>query len=165
MITQVLDKEKYKATILYLLNSLGEIKGKKKSYKLLYFLDFDFFEAYGKSFLGETYKSLPMGPAPVYFDAVINEMKEEGMIEIKKTRISPSHENDTVVFLPKTKSKYNFSEEEKKMLDRIVRKYGASTGADLEKLSHGEAPYNSVELFQIIPYEYSMYRDTPDLMS
>ena len=165
MVTQVLDKEKYKATILYLLNALGEIKGKKKSYKLLYFLDFDFFEAYDKSFLGETYKSLPMGPAPVYFDAVINEMKEEGLVEVRKTRISPTHENDTVVFAPTTKSNYSFTKEEKRMLDRIVRKYGASTGTDLEKLSHSEAPYNSVELFQIIPYEYAVYRDTPDLMS
>lgn len=165
MITQVIDKEKYKATILYLLNAIGEIKGKKKSYKLLYFLDFDFFEAYDKSFLGETYKSLPMGPAPVYFDAVINEMKAEGMIDIKKTRLSLSHENDTVVFVPKTKSKYVFTVEERKMLDRIVRKYGSSTGTDLEKLSHGEAPYNSVELFQIIPYEYAMYRDTQDLVT
>ena len=165
MVTQVLDKEKYKATILYLLNAIGEIKGKKKSYKLLYFLDFDFFEAYDKSFLGETYKSLPMGPAPVYFDAVINEMQSEGMVDIKRSRMSLAHENDTVVFTPKAKSNYNFTKEEKKMLDRIVRKYGDSTGTDLEKLSHSEAPYNSVELFQIIPYEYAIYRDTPDLIS
>ena len=128
-------------------------------------MDFDFFEAYDKSFLGETYKSLPMGPAPVYFDAVINEMKEEGMVEIRKARMSPKHENDTVVFVPKIKSKYDFTRQEKQMLDRIVRKYGASTGTDLEKLSHSEAPYNSVELFQIIPYEYATYRNTPDLMS
>jgi len=158
-----LDKEKYKAALLYITNSLKEIEGKKKAYKLFYFLDFDFYEAYGKPFTGDTYKALDMGPAPIYFDSIAQELIDEGKIEIKKVRRSPVHENDTIIYKPLKETNYNFSEEEKKMLDRIIDLYGDQTGGNLEKLSHAEAPYNAVDLYQIIPYEYSIYRDTPNL--
>lgn len=46
-----------------------------------------------------------------------------------------------------------FDEEEKKMLDRIVVKYGHLNGKQLEELSHAEAPYIGTELRKEIPYE------------
>ncbi len=60
----ILDKGKYKAAFLYMLQVLGMIEGKKKACKLFYFLDFDYYEAYETSFTGETYVSYPMGPFP-----------------------------------------------------------------------------------------------------
>jgi len=164
MISNILNKEKYKAAIIYIANSLKEIEGKKKAYKLFYFLDFDFYEAYGKPFTGDTYKALEMGPAPIYFTGIIDELIQEGKIRIAKVRKLPTHENDTVVYKPLTNTNYKFSSEEKKMLDRIINLYGNQTGANLEKLSHSEAPYNAVKPYQIIPYEYSIYRDTPNLI-
>lgn len=163
MVNYTLDKEKYKDAFLYIVNSIGEVDGMKKAYKLLYFLDFDFYEAYEKPFTGEVYKALQMGPAPMYFSGIIDELIKEGKVKINKVRMSPVHDNDTVVYKPLTKPKYKFSTNEKKMLDRIVKLYGNSTGKDLEVLSHSEAPYNAVDLYQIIPYEYSFYRDTPNL--
>jgi len=158
-----LNKEKYKAAFLYISNVLGKIEGKKKAYKLFYFLDFDFYEAYEKPFTGDVYKALPMGPAPLYFDGIVQELLEEKKIKIKNIKQSISHENSTVVFEPLGNTDYSFSPEEKKMLDRIINLYGNQTGKNLEVLSHAEAPYNAVSLFQIIPYEYSIYRDTPNL--
>ena len=61
MIQQTLDKEKYKAALLYMANKMGRIDGMKKAYKLFYYLDFDFYEAYNKSFTGEIYKKLQSG--------------------------------------------------------------------------------------------------------
>lgn len=159
-----LDKNKYKAAILYMANSLGQIEGMKKAYKLLYFLDFDFYEAYEKPFTGEVYKALDMGPAPIYFTGIMGELVSEGKIKIEKVRKSPTHENDTIIYKPLEETDYGFSEEEKKMLDRVIKLYGSQTGKNLEKLSHSEAPYNAVGLYQIIPYEYSLYRDTPNLI-
>ena len=58
-----LQKKKYQQVILYLCKKLGgEIQGKKKLAKLLYFADFDFFEKNQKPITGDTYKALPMGP-------------------------------------------------------------------------------------------------------
>lgn len=163
MVKYTLNKDKYKEAFLYIANLIGKIDGMKKAYKLLYFLDFDYYEAYEKPFTGETYKALKMGPAPMYFSGIIEEMREEDKIKISKFRMSYRHNNDTIVYKPMVKSTYKFSVREKKMLDRIIRLYGKSTGKDLETLSHSEAPYNAVALYQVIPYEYSFYRDTPNL--
>jgi uncharacterized phage-associated protein len=163
MPTMVLNKEKYKAAFLYMLQALGKIEGKKKACKLFYFLDFDYFEAYETSFTGETYISYPMGPFPQYFEPIVEEMEEEGLIQISSKRKSPLHENETVIYSPITNTDYHFTEEEYKMLNRVAKKYGALTGKDLQDLSHSQAPYNAVDLNEIIPYEFSFYRDTPDL--
>jgi len=165
MITYTLDKVKYKAALLYVANALGKIEGMKKAYKLFYFLDFDFFEAYDRPFTGETYKSLQMGPVPIYFTSIVKELINEKSIRIEKKKISPAYENDATIYVPVKHSSYKFSKEEKHMLDRIIKQYGGMTGKDLEKLSHTEVPYNAVEVGEIIPYEYSIYRDTPNLTS
>jgi uncharacterized phage-associated protein len=159
----ILDKEKYKAAFLYISNRLGKVEGKKRAYKIFYYLDFDFYEAYEKPFTGDTYTKLPMGPAPLYMDSIIEELATEGKIEIKKAKLLPLYENDMIIYTPKVEEKYSFSREEKNMLDRIIDKYGKMTGKDLEKLSHAEAPFNSVDYYQVIPYEYSIYRDTQGL--
>lgn len=159
----ILDKEKYKAALLYIANALGKIEGKKKAYKLFYYLDFDFYEAYEKSFTGDIYRALPMGPVPVYFDGVVGELVEEGKLSIKKSRMLPSHDNDTIIFEPKSTTRHRFTPEEKRMLDRVIKLYSRQTGKSLELQSHSEAPYNAVAQFQVIPYEYSVYRDTPNL--
>lgn len=164
MVTNALDKDKYKAAFLYISNALGKVEGKKKAYKLFYYLDFDFYEAYEKSFTGDIYKALPMGPVPVYFDAIVEELINEGKIAVKKTRMSPMYDNDTIIFEPKKNPSYSFTNEEKKMLDRIIKLYGQQTGKSLELLSHSEAPYNAVNPYQVIPYEYSIYRDTQGLV-
>jgi len=163
MLKYTLDKEKYKATFLYISNSLGKIEGMKKAYKLFYFLDFDFYEAYEKPFTGDIYKSLQMGPAPVYFSGIVDELINEKRIKVERARMLPLHDNDTVIYKPLAKTDYKFSNKEKKMLDRIIKLYGNQSGKALELLSHSEAPYNAVDLYQVIPYEYSFYRDTPNL--
>lgn len=159
----MLDVEKYTAAFIYLLSSMGKIEGKKKAYKLMYFLDFDFFEAYEKPFMGETYKALPMGPAPCYFDVLASNLHEEKTIDIKAEKKALTHDNDTIIYIPKKSKEYAFSKEEKKMMDRIVRVYGNQTGKQLEDLSHSQAPYKAVDIGDVIPYEYSFYRETADL--
>ncbi len=159
-----LNKDKYKAAFLYIANSLGQIEGMKKAYKLFYYLDFDFYEAYEKPFTGDIYKALEMGPVPIYFSGIVEELVDEGRVKITKVRKSPTHDHATVIYKPLAESDYRFTSEEKKMLDRIIKLYGNLTGTNLEKLSHSEAPYNAVNIYQIIPYEYSIYRDTQNLI-
>lgn len=158
-----LDKDKYKSAFLYIANALGQIDGMKKAYKLFYYLDFDFYEAYEKPFTGDIYKALEMGPVPIYFSGIIKELVMEGKVQIKSVKTNPSHDHETVIYKPLAKPEYEFTKEEKAMLDRIIKLYGNQTGKTLENLTHAEAPFNAVEIHQIIPYEYSFYRDTQDL--
>lgn len=160
MAMMILDKDKYKSAFLYMLQQLDKIEGKKKACKLFYFLDFDYYEAYETSFTGETYIAYPMGPVPQYFEAIVKEMEEEGLIQMGYEKRSPTHENETVIYSPLQVADYRFTQEERHMLDRVVRKYGALTGKDLQELSHAQAPYNAVDLNEVIPYEFSFYRDS-----
>src|SRR5262249_15510228 len=112
----------------------------------------------------ETYISYPMGPVPQYFEPLVKEMEREGIIQVQYKKMSPTHENETVIYSPVKSIDYSFTQEERKMLDRIIKKYGTLTGKDLQDLSHAQAPYNAVDLNEVIPYEFSFYRDTPDLV-
>ncbi len=75
-------------------------------------------------------------------------MEEEGIIRVGYEKKSPAHENETVIYRPVKAPDYPFTKKERNMLDRVVKKYGALTGKDLQDLSHAQAPYNAVDLSQ-----------------
>ena len=156
-----LHKKKYQQAILYFCWKLGkEIRGKKKMAKLLYYLDFDYYEKYQEYFTGETYKKLPMGPFPISLENVIVSMEQKKQLVVKKVDEWDGY-NPTEVY--KTLEKPNvsaFSVQEKKMLDRVIKKYGHLNGKQLENLTHSEAPYIGAEDKKEIPYELSFYRGT-----
>ena len=53
-----------------------------------------------------------------------------------------------------------FDEDDKRILERVIRHYGASSGRDLELRSHGEAPWRAVGERESIPFELAFYRET-----
>jgi len=157
-----LNEKKYRNAILYLTSKVGKgsVWGKKKMYKLLYFLDFDAFEKYEKPITGDIYHKLPMGPAPSYFDPIASDLKREGLLSIKKRKTGPGY-RDTVVYKALIKPDLKvFNENEFKILKRIVRKYGEKTGRELERLTHKEAPYLAVGKGEEMPLELAHYRGT-----
>jgi len=153
--------KKYKETILYLCDKLGgEIRGKKKLAKLLYYVDFDHFEKNHKPLIGETYRALPVGPFPETMTKIVNSLIKEKKLQFKK-------EKEKENFLPteiykcvaKPESKI-FSKQEKEILDRVVKLYGQLSGKQLEDLTHAEAPYLATEPKKEIAYELAYYRGT-----
>lgn len=156
-----LRSEKYKQAILYLCYKLGkEIRGKKKLAKLLYFVDFDFFEKYEKPITGELYKSLPMGPFPTNIEAILKSLEKEKRIVVKNENTGNGY-NPTEVYISKDKADIKvFRESEIKILNRVVLKYGHLTGKQLEDLTHSEAPYIGTIPGKEIAYELSFYRGT-----
>lgn len=156
-----LHKKKYQQAILYFGCKLGkEIRGKKKLAKLLYYLDFDYYEKYQKYFTGETYRKLPMGPFPISLEAITTDMvKKQQLIMSKIDEWNGYNPTEVYKILEKPDISV-FSLDEKKMLDRIIKKYGCLNGKDLENLTHSEAPYIGAEDKKAIPYELSFYRGT-----
>lgn len=159
---KLLNESKYKNIILYLASNIGKgtIIGKKKLYKLLYFLDFDFFEKYDRAFTGDVYHKLPMGPAPSYLDAIIEHMKKDGLIRIEKQKNSLGYEDSVVYKTLQNPDVSIFNKEELEMLKRVIRLYGGKSGTELERLTHKEAPYLAVEEGEEIPLELAHYRGT-----
>lgn len=155
-----ISEKKYQGVILYLVHKMGgEIKGKKKLAKLLYFVDFDFFEKFQKSITGDSYKALPMGPFPATMEKVITDMANKKKIIIKLERERTDY-NPTEIYRAKEKPETIFSKDEQKILDRVVLKYGHLTGKQLEDLAHAEAPYIGTAPNQEIAYELAFYRGT-----
>lgn len=157
----VVNRKKYQNAVLYLCRKLkGEIRGKKKLAKLLYFADFDLYEKTQKSITGDVYRAFPMGPVPAALEEITAEMTKRKMLIVEQVKEREGY-NATEVYKcliePNTSV---FNDEEKKMLDRIVVKYGHLTGKQLEELSHAEAPYAGTELRKEIPYELAFYRGT-----
>lgn len=156
-----LHRKKYQNAVLYLCWKLnGEVRGKKKLAKLLYFADFDLYEKSLKSITGDSYYALPMGPVPSTLEEMTIEMAKKRMLKVEQVEELEGY-NPTEVYRCITKPNLSvFTEEEKKMLDRIVVKYGHLNGKQLEELSHAEAPYIGTELRKKIPYELAFYRGT-----
>src|SRR3989344_3172179 len=101
-----------------------------------------------------------MGPVPSGLEEITKEMVKSKILGIKQVEEREGY-NATEVYNCLTKpALYVFDEEEKKMLDRIVVKYGHLNGKQLEELSHAEAPYIGTELRKEIPYELAFYRGT-----
>ncbi len=156
-----LNAKKYENAILYLCQKLnGEIRGKKKLAKLLYFADFDFYEKYQRSITGATYRALPMGPFPEALEEITSRLSHEHALNIESVENGGAF-NPTEVYRAKSMPDISaLTEEERLMLDRIALKYGQLNGKQLEELSHSEAPYVGTELREEIPYELAYYRET-----
>lgn len=155
-----ISEKKYQEIILYLAEKLGgEIRGKKKLAKLLYFVDFDFFEKFQNSLTGDVYKALPMGPFPITMEKVLADMENEKMISIKLKKERTDYK-PTEIYIKRAKTKNVFSKDEQKILDRVILKYGHLTGKQLEDLTHAEAPYIGTAPNQEIAYELAFYRGT-----
>lgn len=156
-----INTKKYKNTVLYLCQKLnGEIRGKKKLAKLLYFADFDFYEKYAKSITGDTYFALPMGPFPTRLEEMTAQLSKADVLEIRSEENGGTF-HPTEVYRAKAEPDISaLTEEERSMLDRVVMKYGQLNGKQLEELSHAEAPYIGTELSEEIPYELAYYRET-----
>lgn len=156
-----LHRKKYQNAVLYLCRKLkGEVRGKKKLAKLLYFADFDLYEKIQKSITGDIYRALPMGPVPSALEEITVEMKKKKILGIEQVKERGGY-NATEIYKCLIDPDISvFDEEEKKMLNRIIVKYGHLTGKQLEELSHAEAPYIGTELKKEIPYELTFYRGT-----
>lgn len=153
--------KKYKQAILYLCSKLGkEIRGKKKLAKLLYFVDFDFFEKYQKHFTGDKYKALPMGPFPISLEKITKEMAKDKILKIQSVEERKGYTPTEVYTCTKDPDVSIFTPEEIKMLDRIAVRYGHLNGKQLEDLTHAEAPFVGTEPKKEIQYELAFYRGT-----
>ncbi len=152
--------QKYESAILYLAQKLGgEIHGKKKLAKLLYFVDFDFFEKNNQPITGDNYKALPMGPFPEHMPEIIQQLSKGNKIRVEFVREHP--DNVTEVYkLIGDNLKFDFNFEETKILDRVIQKYGHLNGKELETLTHAEAPYIGTKSGETIAYELAYYRGT-----
>jgi transcriptional regulator with XRE-family HTH domain len=74
---------KFREVLLYVLGKVGSLPnvGETVIYKLLYFVDFDYYEKYEEQLIGATYIRNKFGPTPVEFGKVVERMERSGELE------------------------------------------------------------------------------------
>src|SRR3989344_3662845 len=77
--------QKFKEVLLYILNKVGakENIGEAVIYKLLYFIDFDFYEKYEEQLVGATYIKNKYGPTPVEFKKIVEKLMGRDIMQVK----------------------------------------------------------------------------------
>ena len=160
-----INKEKYKAVILFLANKIQNCTlGKVKLMKLLYYADFDFFEKTDKSITNDVYVRLPLGPVPQNAEEIIDEMVSDGLIKIERQRMSVGM-NDRLLIIPlKGMNLALLSKEEIEMLENVSQKWEKFSGNEMRDASHGEAPWIATKPNCIIDYNLAYYRNKYDRM-
>ena len=153
--------DKFREVLLYILAKIGARPnvGQTVLYKLLYFIDFDFYEKYEEQLIGAVYIKNRYGPTPTHFKKLVDEMEEEGSLESVSSKY---FKYDQTKYLPRrTPDLSLLSARELQMIDEVTDRLGSMTAARLSEHSHGDTPWLGAEDGKEISYEMVFYR-TPE---
>ncbi|MBF0387234.1 MAG: DUF4065 domain-containing protein [Candidatus Omnitrophica bacterium] len=152
---------KFKEVLLYILNKVGSRPnvGETVLYKLLYFIDFDFYEKYEEQLIGATYLRLPHGPAPVEFAEIVKDM--EANKELEKIN-SKFFQYPQKKYLPlREPDLQRLSAREADFIDEVLARLSHMKAVEISDYSHRDVPWMTTEDGEIIDYESVFYRTPP----
>ena len=151
--------EKLREVLLYVLNKVGAKPnvGETVLYKLLYFIDMDYYEKHGRSITGLTYIHNTFGPSPVKdFRAVVDDMREHDELDIVETKF---FNNKQKKYLPQiTPDLHQLSATEIKHIDTELARLSDKNATELSDLSHKDTPWIATPDGKPIDYQLAMYR-------
>ncbi len=153
--------QKFREVLLYILNKVGAKSnvGETVLFKLLYFIDFDFYEKYEEQLIGATYKKSTYGPTPIEFESIVNEMIADKEIEKVK---SEYFQREQKKYLPLRDTCLDLlSAKELKLIDGVLNRLADKNAAQISEYSHGDIPWKVTEYMEVIDYETVFYR-TPE---
>lgn len=153
--------EKLREVLLYVLNKVGAKPnvGETVLYKLLYFIDFDYYEKTGKSITGLTYIRNHFGPTPAKtFTSVVKAMEKAGVLEVVETKyFNHTQKKYLPVITPRLD---NISGDEVGHIDDVLARLSNKTANELTDYSHRDMPWLATKHGQKIDYQFAMYRTT-----
>ncbi len=154
--------EKFKEILLYILKKVGGKPnvGMTVIYKLLYFIDFDYYEKYEQQLMGLIYFKNHHGPTPPLFEYVVNELIKDKKIEKIK---SSFYEYPQTKYLINPETKIDLSilnGQEQEHIDWELQRLSDMTASDLSELSHKDVPWISAKQSEQLDYEGVFYRDS-----
>lgn len=153
------DAEKFKQVILYILFKVGGKPnvGEAVIHKLLYFIDFDYYEKYEENLTGVKYIKNHHGPTSVVFGKIVDEMIEERKITKSKVEYHGRPQNKYSALVDPDLD--NFSAREIGHIDNVLERLSGKNAIEIERYSHGDIPWKISKDGQAIPYESVFYRD------
>jgi transcriptional regulator with XRE-family HTH domain len=153
--------QKFKEVLLYILNRVGSRPnvGEAVIYKLLYFIDFDYYERYEEQLIGASYIKNRYGPTPVEFKKIVN-----GMMRDREITKVPSRyfQYPQTKYLPlRFADLSSLSAKEIKMIDNVLSRLGHKNASEMRDYSHKDIPWLTTEEEKVIEYESVFYRTAP----
>ncbi|GAH65882.1 unnamed protein product, partial [marine sediment metagenome] len=153
--------EKFKEVFLYILNKVGSKPniGETVIYKLLYFIDFDFYEKFEEQLVGATYIKNRYGPTPIEFKKIVEKMIEEE----DTMKVESSYFNyPQTKYLPLRRADLSkLKANETEVIDDVLNRLSDMNAAQISEHSHNDVPWLTTEDGEIIEYESAFYRTSP----
>jgi len=152
--------KKFKQTLLYILSKVGGKPniGQTVLYKLLYFIDFDYYEKFEEQLIGARYMKNTHGPTPVVFAKIIEDLENKGQIEAINSKF---YKYDQTKYLINPNLQLDLSElsgQEIAHIDWELDRLADFTATQLSTLSHKDTPWLVAKDRQILNYEHVFYR-------
>lgn len=148
---------KFKEVLLYVLKHVGSKPnvGEVVLYKLLYFIDFDYYEKYEEQLIGATYIKNHHGPTPKEFAKIVDEMEGKDLTKVRtkyfqypQKKYLPLREPDLSIL----------SAREKAVIDSVLERLSDKNANEISAYSHDDVPWLTAEDGHIIEYESVFYR-------
>ncbi len=156
--SSIFSEAKLQQVILYFLEHMNNVHlGRTKLMKLLYFVDFDHYEAHEKSVTGATYRKLPHGPYPDKIEKLIEKMEKAGLVRVVKVNYK-GYTQHRLLTLNGKFDPDKFSGSELQTLERVASAWKDATAAKIEAATHREAPWAGTADGKKIDYEMAEYR-------
>jgi len=150
--------DKFREVLLYILNKIGSKPnvGETVIYKLLYFIDFDFYEKYEDQLIGATYIKNRYGPTPIEFQKIVERMiKKEEITKIE----SKYFQYPQTKYLPLRKADLSeLRANEIEIIDDVLKKLSDMSAAQISEYSHNDVPWLTTDEGKAIEYESVFYR-------
>jgi transcriptional regulator with XRE-family HTH domain len=152
--------EKFEQTLLYILSKIGGQPniGQTVLYKLLYFIDFDYYEKFEEQLIGAKYIKNHYGPTPVVFTKLIDRLEKKGKVEKIKSKFYQHEQTKYLVNPNETIDVSALSSRELAHIDWEIDRLGDLTASQISALSHLDTPWRSAKDREILEYEHVFYR-------
>lgn len=150
---------KFKQVLLYILGKVGGKPnvGETVLHKLLYFIDFDYYEKFEENLMGATYIKNHHGPTSVELGSIIKEMQKQGELEAVNSQYFKYQQKK---YLPRKRPNLDIlSAREIKHIDDVLARLSDKNAAEIENYSHEDIPWKSAQEGQPLSYESVFYRD------
>ena len=152
--------DKFKEVLLYVLGKVGSKPnvGEAVLYKLLYFIDFNYYEKHEEQLIGATYIRNNYGPTPKEFIKIVEDMEGKDLTKVQdryfqypQTKYLPLRKPDL--------SKINTQEQ--KVIDDVINTLSDMNAKQISDYSHNDVPWQTTEEGEAIDYESVFYRTPP----
>ncbi|OPZ19808.1 MAG: helix-turn-helix protein [bacterium ADurb.BinA186] len=150
--------DKFKQVLLYIVGKVGSRPniGQTALYKLLYFIDFDYYEKYHKFLIGATYIRNTHGPSPVSFAKITRELQNQGkLVEVTSKYFNYDQKKYLITSEPEV---FELEAQELKHIDDELERLASKSAKELSELSHIDTPWRVAKEKDVLNYRHVFYR-------